>query len=367
MGSYALEAVDAYLVRGRPELVALKGTPALFLNARGGRLSRQSAWAILVKAAERAGVTKDVSPHTLRHSFATHLLDGGADVRVVQELLGHASVTTTQIYTLVTVRQPPGGVRQCPPPSQGLTSSTRSREPRPTAASRCTRTRRRRSSRSSPGTTSSSPRPRGRASRWWPRPRTGRPWPTDEVSFYTAPIKALVSEKFFALCEVFGAKDVGMLTGDASVNADAPGHLLHGRDPRQHRAAGGVDRGRRAGGDGRVPLLRRAGPGLGLAGPAHRAAAGAVRPDVGDAGRRHRAGRRHLPAQRPGDGPGDRCGTAGAAVVHVVAHAPRRDAGGAGHHPPGPGLRRALHPEGRRRARHRAAQRQARHPSPRTS
>ena len=103
VGSYALEAIDAYLVRGRPELVALKGTPALFLNARGGRLSRQSAWAILVKAAERAGVTKDVSPHTLRHSFATHLLDGGADVRVVQELLGHASVTTTQIYTLVTV------------------------------------------------------------------------------------------------------------------------------------------------------------------------------------------------------------------------------------------------------------------------
>ena len=76
---------------------------ALFLNARGGRLSRQSAWAVLVKAAERAGVTRDVSPHTLRHSFATHLLDGGADVRVVQELLGHASVTTTQVYTLVTV------------------------------------------------------------------------------------------------------------------------------------------------------------------------------------------------------------------------------------------------------------------------
>ena len=76
---------------------------ALFLNARGGRLSRQSAWSVLVKAAERAGVTRDVSPHTLRHSFATHLLDGGADVRVVQELLGHASVTTTQVYTLVTV------------------------------------------------------------------------------------------------------------------------------------------------------------------------------------------------------------------------------------------------------------------------
>jgi integrase/recombinase XerD len=106
VGSYAREAVDAYLVRGRPELVSTgKGAVggALFLNARGGRLSRQSAWTVLVKAAERAGVTRDVSPHTLRHSFATHLLDGGADVRVVQELLGHASVTTTQVYTLVTV------------------------------------------------------------------------------------------------------------------------------------------------------------------------------------------------------------------------------------------------------------------------
>ena len=104
VGSYARAAVDAYLVRGRPELVATgAGTPALVLNARGGRLSRQSAWPVLVKAADRAGVTRDVSPHTLRHSFATHLLDGGADVRVVQELLGHASVTTTQVYTLVTV------------------------------------------------------------------------------------------------------------------------------------------------------------------------------------------------------------------------------------------------------------------------
>jgi len=106
VGSFAREAVAAYLVRGRPELVqagsgAVGG--ALFLNARGGRLSRQSAWSVLVKAADRAGVTRDVSPHTMRHSFATHLLDGGADVRVVQELLGHASVTTTQVYTLVTV------------------------------------------------------------------------------------------------------------------------------------------------------------------------------------------------------------------------------------------------------------------------
>jgi len=105
VGSYAREAVDAYLVRGRPELAATGSTNggALFLNARGGRLSRQSAWAVLQRAADRAGVTRDVSPHTLRHSFATHLLDGGADVRVVQELLGHASVTTTQVYTLVTV------------------------------------------------------------------------------------------------------------------------------------------------------------------------------------------------------------------------------------------------------------------------
>ena len=102
IGAYAAEALDAYLVRARGPLAAAgRGTAALFLNTRGGRLSRQSAWAILRAAAERAGI-EDVSPHTLRHSFATHLLTGGADVRVVQELLGHASVTTTQIYTLVT-------------------------------------------------------------------------------------------------------------------------------------------------------------------------------------------------------------------------------------------------------------------------
>jgi len=106
LGSYATEAVGAYLVRGRPAFATKgRGTPAVFLNQRGGRLSRQSAWAVLKAAAERADLTAHVSPHTLRHSFATHLLDGGADVRVVQELLGHASVTTTQIYTLVTVQR----------------------------------------------------------------------------------------------------------------------------------------------------------------------------------------------------------------------------------------------------------------------
>jgi integrase/recombinase XerD len=104
VGRPAVAALDCYLVRGRPELARRgRGTPAIFLNARGGRLSRQSAWQVLQDAAERAGITVAVSPHTLRHSFATHLLDGGADVRVVQELLGHASVTTTQIYTMVTV------------------------------------------------------------------------------------------------------------------------------------------------------------------------------------------------------------------------------------------------------------------------
>ena len=104
VGSFAIEAIEAYLVRARPVLsTGGKGTPALFLNARGARLSRQSVWAVLQKAAERAQLSSHVSPHTLRHSFATHLLHRGADVRVVQELLGHASVTTTQLYTLVTV------------------------------------------------------------------------------------------------------------------------------------------------------------------------------------------------------------------------------------------------------------------------
>ncbi|MEV4629551.1 site-specific tyrosine recombinase XerD [Micromonospora sp. NPDC049523] len=110
IGGYATEALRAYLTRARPLLVAAgRGTPAVFLNNRGGALSRQSAWTILRRAAQRAGLPVDgpraVSPHTLRHSYATHLLDGGADVRVVQELLGHASVTTTQVYTLVTVER----------------------------------------------------------------------------------------------------------------------------------------------------------------------------------------------------------------------------------------------------------------------
>lgn len=104
VGRYAQRALENYLVRTRPQLVSKgKGTPSVFLNQRGGRLSRQSVWQILTDAAEAAALAVEVSPHTLRHSFATHLLEGGADVRVVQELLGHSSVATTQIYTLVTV------------------------------------------------------------------------------------------------------------------------------------------------------------------------------------------------------------------------------------------------------------------------
>jgi integrase/recombinase XerD len=106
LGTFAREALTAYLVRGRGTFSAKgRGTPAIFLNQRGSRLSRQSAWTLLRAAADRAQLPGHLSPHTLRHSFATHLLEGGADVRVVQELLGHASVTTTQVYTLVTVQQ----------------------------------------------------------------------------------------------------------------------------------------------------------------------------------------------------------------------------------------------------------------------
>lgn len=103
VGRYAREAVNDYLVRVRPMLESSRKTDALFLNRRGQRLSRQSAWEIITSVASRAKIDRDVTPHSLRHSFATHLLDGGADIRVVQELLGHSSVTTTQIYTMITI------------------------------------------------------------------------------------------------------------------------------------------------------------------------------------------------------------------------------------------------------------------------
>ena len=105
LGSFATKAINDYVVRIRPALSSKSSKPsaALFLNSRGGRISRQSAWQMVLESAKAAGVTEHVSPHVFRHSYATHLLDGGADIRVVQELLGHASVTTTQIYTLITI------------------------------------------------------------------------------------------------------------------------------------------------------------------------------------------------------------------------------------------------------------------------
>ncbi len=103
IGSFGLTAVSDYLTRSRPALSKVLTQKALFLNQRGGRLTRQSAWNIVANRAARAGLAEVVTPHSMRHSFATHLLDGGADIRVVQELLGHASVTTTQIYTLITI------------------------------------------------------------------------------------------------------------------------------------------------------------------------------------------------------------------------------------------------------------------------
>ena len=103
IGSFAVAAVNDYLIRCRPTLLKVSTQKALFLNQRGGRLSRQSAWNLVANAAAQAGLLDQVTPHSMRHSFATHLLDGGADIRVVQELLGHSSVTTTQIYTLITI------------------------------------------------------------------------------------------------------------------------------------------------------------------------------------------------------------------------------------------------------------------------
>lgn len=103
LGSYGLSAINDYLTRSRPTLVKVSTQKALFLNQRGGRFTRQSAWNVVAARSARAGLKGEVTPHSLRHSFATHLLDGGADIRVVQELLGHSSVTTTQIYTLITI------------------------------------------------------------------------------------------------------------------------------------------------------------------------------------------------------------------------------------------------------------------------
>lgn len=103
LGSFAVGAIDDYLVRTRPNLVKRTNENALILNNRGGRLSRVSAWEVVKQAASKANLESKVTPHVFRHSYATHLLDGGADIRVVQELLGHSSVTTTQIYTLITI------------------------------------------------------------------------------------------------------------------------------------------------------------------------------------------------------------------------------------------------------------------------
>ncbi|MGM0483199.1 MAG: site-specific tyrosine recombinase/integron integrase [Candidatus Krumholzibacteriota bacterium] len=98
-GKRALNSLEVYQAESRPELAGDASTPYLFLNYRGGRLSRVSIWKMIKKYAAEAGLPGDVTPHTFRHSFATHLIEGGADLRVVQELLGHSSISTTQIYT----------------------------------------------------------------------------------------------------------------------------------------------------------------------------------------------------------------------------------------------------------------------------
>lgn len=127
VGRLASAAVEAWLVQGRPALQPRAA--ALFCNARGGRLTRQGAWKILKKHAEAAGLADTVSPHTLRHSFATHLLEGGADLRVVQELLGHASVSTTQVYTLVSDDRLRSVYEQAHPRAAAAGSTTRAHEP----------------------------------------------------------------------------------------------------------------------------------------------------------------------------------------------------------------------------------------------
>ena len=206
--------------RGKSGPARCSSTPA----AAGCPGSR--AWAVLVKAADRAGVTRDVSPHTLRHSFATHLLDGGADVRVVQELLGHASVTTTQVYTLVTVDNLREVFATAHPRARELTSDevydALHRRGRASGASSSTRTRTRRSSRSSPATTSSWRRRPGPGSRWWRSAPTGPRWPTTGCRSTPRRSRRWSARSSSTCARCFGADHVGMLTGDASVNPDAP-------------------------------------------------------------------------------------------------------------------------------------------------
>ena len=251
VGSYALEAVRAYLVRARPELAGLGGPAgtggALFLNARGGRLSRQSAWTVLTRAAERAGVTRDVSPHTLRHSFATHLLDGGADVRVVQELLGPRVGDHHPGLHPGDRRQPARGLRDRAPAGQRLMTQQDTRPTDhlqgfdwPRAGSDADAVYEAVAAYAASkgldlyphqdeavlellaGSNVVLATPTGSGKSLVALAAHATALADDRVSFYTAPIKALVSEKFFDLCTVFGADNVGMLTGDASVNADAP-------------------------------------------------------------------------------------------------------------------------------------------------